>query len=41
MADATLKQILEFFGKKDGQSLSEFTKEWKELDSDPAMRGQR
>ena len=32
MADATLKQVLEFFGKKEGQSLSEFTAEWKGLD---------
>jgi hypothetical protein len=32
MADASLKQVLEFFGKKEGQSLSEFTAEWKALD---------
>ena len=36
MADATLKQIAEFF-RKDGETLSQFAEEWKSLsDKDKA-----
>lgn len=34
MADATLKQILDYFGRKPGQALSEFTAEFKALDEE-------
>lgn len=38
MADATMKDVMDFFGRKAGQNLKGFTDEWKALtDTDKAQ----
>lgn len=38
MADATIKEVMEFFGRKEGQGLKEFTQEWMAMsDEDKAQ----